>query len=159
MEKIINIYKRNRVKLLIFLSIFGPATITAMADNDAAGGATYANAGGELGDPILFILVWVTILLAVTQEMGLRVSLVSRKGLADLIREYHGVGTSILIFSALLIANMGVIVVNMAAFKMTASILNLPAIPLTIFVIILIFLFVIKGNYKLTQNIMLLASL
>lgn len=54
---------------------------------------------------------------------------------------------------------MGVIVVNMAAFKTTAAILNLPAIPLTIFVIALIFLFVIKGSYKLTQNIMLFASL
>ena len=159
MEKIINIYKRNRIKFLIFLSIFGPATITAMADNDAAGVATYAIAGSKLGYPILFVLFWVTILLAITQEMGIRVSMVTRKGLGDLIREFHGVGVSILIFSALLIANMGVIVVNMAAFKTTASILNLPAIPLTIFVIVLIFLFVIKGNYKLTQNIMLFASL
>lgn len=159
MEKIINIYKRNRVKFLIFFSIFGPATITAMADNDAAGVATYAIAGSKLGYPILFVLFWVTILLAVTQEMGVRVSLVTRKGLGDLIREFHGVGTSILIFSALFIANMGVIIVNMAAFKTTASILNLPAIPLIIFIIGLIFVFVIKGNYKLTQNIMLFASL
>ncbi|MEK7633244.1 MAG: divalent metal cation transporter [Patescibacteria group bacterium] len=159
MEKIINIYKRNRIKFLIFLSIFGPATITAMADNDAAGVATYAIAGSHLGYPILFVLFWVTILLAITQEMGMRVSLVTRKGLGDLIREYHGVGVSVLIFSTLFIANMGVIVVNIAAFKTTALILNLPAIPLIIFMIGLIFLFVIKGNYKLTQNIMLFASL
>src|SRR3989339_1367503 len=159
MEKIINIYKRNRIKFLIFLGIFGPATITAMADNDAAGVATHAIAGSRLGYPILFVLFWVTILLAVTQEMGIRVSMVTRKGLGDLIREYHGVGVSILIFTALFIANMGVIVVNMAAFKITASILNLPAIPLIVFMIGLIFLFVIKGNYKLTQNIMLFASL
>mgnify|MGYP001582055647 FL=1 len=159
MEKIVNIYKRNRIKFLIFLSIFGPATITAMADNDAAGVATYAIAGSRLGYPILFVLFWVTILLAITQEMGIRVSMVTRKGLGDLIREYHGVGVSILIFAALFIANMGVIIVNMAAFKTTASILNLPAIPLIIFMIGLIFLFVIKGNYKLTQNIMLFTSL
>ena len=159
MEKIISFYKRNRVKFLIFLGIFGPATITAMADNDAAGVATYAIAGSKLGYPILFVLFWVTILLAITQEMGMRVSLVSRKGLGDLIREYHGVGVSILIFGALFIANMGVIVVNMAAFKTTASILHLPVFPLIIFMIGLIFLFVIKGNYKLTQNIMLFASL
>ena len=29
-------------KLLLFFSVFGPATITAMADNDASGVATYA---------------------------------------------------------------------------------------------------------------------
>lgn len=159
MENLKNIYRRNRLKFLIFLSIFGPATITAMADNDAAGVATYAIAGSKLGYPILFVLFWVTILLAVTQEMGIRVSLVTRKGLGDLIREFHGVGTSILIFTALFIANLGVIIVNMAAFKTTALILNLPAIPLMVFMIGLIFLFVIKGNYKLTQNVMLFVSL
>ena len=159
MERIINIYKKNRIKFLIFLSIFGPATITAMADNDASGVATYAIAGSKLGYPILFALFWTTILLAITQEMGMRISLVTRKGLGDLIREFHGVKVAIFIFSALLIANMGTIVVEIAAFKTTASILNLPAIPLIIFMIILIFLFVIKGNYKLTQNIMLFASL
>jgi len=159
MEKILNVYRRNRIKFLIFLSIFGPATITAMADNDASGVATYAIAGAKLGYPILFALFWITILLAITQEMGMRVSLVTRKGLGDLIREFHGVEVSIFIFIALLIANMGTIVVEVAAFKTTASILNLPAIPLIIFMIILIFLFVIKGNYKLTQNIMLFASL
>ncbi len=159
MEKIINIYKKNRIKFLIFLSIFGPATITAMADNDASGVATYAIAGAKLGYPILFALFWITILLAITQEMGMRVSLVTRKGLGDLIREFHGVGASIFIFIALLIANMGTIVVEVAAFKVTASILHLPAIPLIIFMIGLIFLFVIKGDYKSTQNIMLFVSL
>jgi len=159
MEKILSVYRRNRIKFLIFLSIFGPATITAMADNDASGVATYAIAGAKLGYPILFALFWITILLAITQEMGMRVSLVTRKGLGDLIREFHGVEVSIFIFIALLIANMGTIVVEVAAFKTAASILNLPAIPLIIFMIILIFLFVIKGNYKLTQNIMLFASL
>jgi len=159
MGKILDIYKKNRIKFLIFLSILGPATITAMADNDASGVATYAIAGAKLGYPILFALFWITILLAVTQEMGVRVSLVTRKGLGDLIREYHGVSVSLLIFAALLIANLGTIVVEIAAFKLTASILHLPAIPLIIFMIGLIFLFVIKGSYKLTQNIMLFASL
>jgi Mn2+/Fe2+ NRAMP family transporter len=30
-------------KVLLFLSVFGPATITAMADNDAGGIATYSS--------------------------------------------------------------------------------------------------------------------
>jgi len=158
MEKILSIFKRNKVKFLIFLSIFGPATITAMADNDASGVATYAIAGAKLGYPILFALVWITILLAITQEMGMRVSLVSRKGLGDLIREFHGVEVAIFIYIALAIANMGTIIVDVAAFKTTAQMLNLPVIPLMIIMLIAIFTFVIKGNYKITQNIMLLSS-
>ncbi|MFA6081608.1 MAG: divalent metal cation transporter [Patescibacteria group bacterium] len=158
MEKIINFYKRNRIKFLIFFSIFGPATITAMADNDASGVATYAIAGAKLGYPILFALFWITILLAVTQEMGMRVSLITRKGLGDLIREFHGVEVAIFIFIALAIANMGTIIVDVAAFKTTAEMLNLPVLPLIAIMMVAIFVFVIKGNYKLTQNIMLLSS-
>jgi Mn2+/Fe2+ NRAMP family transporter len=158
MEKLLSVLKKNRTKLLIFMSIFGPATITAMADNDASGVATYAIAGAKLGYPILFALFWITILLAITQEMGMRVSLVSRKGLGDLIREFHGVEVAIFVFLALAIANMGTIIVDVAAFKTTAQMLNLPVIPIIAIMLVAIFIFVIKGNYKLTQNIMLLSS-
>ena len=78
-------------RLLLFLSVFGPATITAMADNDAGGVATYSIAGAKLGYPILFPLLFITILLGVTQEMGMRLTIVTRHGLADLIREKYGV--------------------------------------------------------------------
>ena len=80
----------------------GPATITAMADNDAGGVATYSIAGATLGYPILFLLFIITLLLGITQEMGMRLTLVTRRGLADLIREKHGVAVSLLIFSGLL---------------------------------------------------------
>jgi len=84
-------FKKLLSKLAIFFAVFGPATITALADDDASGVATYAIAGAQLGYPILFALLWITILLAITQEMGVRLSLVTRKGLGDLIRERWGV--------------------------------------------------------------------
>ena len=43
-------------RILLILAVFGPATITAMADNDAGGIATYSLAGAKLGYPILFLL-------------------------------------------------------------------------------------------------------
>lgn len=146
-------------RLLIFVSIFGPATITAMADNDASGVATYSIAGAKLGYPILFALGLITILLGITQEMGIRLTLITRRGLADLIRERFGVRASLFIFAALLIANMGTIIVDLAAIETTSSMLHIPAIPAVIVMVVVIFLFVTRGNYKLTQNIMLLASL
>ncbi|MDR3577675.1 MAG: divalent metal cation transporter [Anaerolineaceae bacterium] len=146
-------------RLLLLLSVFGPATITAMADNDASGVATYSIAGAQLGYPILFSLVIITILLGVTQEMGMRLTLITRKGLADLIRERWGVKVSLFIFISLVIANMGTIIVDLAAIKTTSSLLNIPQIPAVLFMIVLIFIFVTQGNYKLTQNIMLISSL
>ncbi|MHB9034549.1 MAG: NRAMP family divalent metal transporter [Anaerolineae bacterium] len=146
-------------RLGILLVVFGPATITAMADNDASGVATYSIAGAQLGYPILFLLVIVTILLAITQEMGVRLTLVNQRGLADLIREKFGVKASLFIFASLVIANMGTIIVDLAAIKTTAALLRIPAIPAIVVMLAAIFFFVTKGSYKLTQSVMLFASL
>ncbi len=153
------IFVRTLKRVLIFLSVFGPATITAMADNDASGVATYSIAGSTLGYPILFALGIITILLGITQEMGMRLTVVTRRGLADLIREKFGVKVALLIFGALLIANMGSIIGDMSAIRTTTSIFNLPAIPALFIMVILIFLFVTRGNYKLTQSVMLFSCL
>src|SRR5512135_1630925 len=146
-------------RLAIILAVFGPATITAMADNDASGVATYSIAGSQLGYPILFLLLIVTVLLGITQEMGVRLTLITRKGLADLIRERYGVRVALFIFAALVIANMGTIIVDMAAVKTTSQMLNIPPVLAIIFMVIFTFVFVTRGNYKLTQSIMLFSCL
>jgi Mn2+/Fe2+ NRAMP family transporter len=150
---------RWMVRLTLFFSVFGPATITAMSDNDAGGVATYSIAGATLGYPILFPLLIITILLGITQEMGMRLTLVTRRGLADIIREKYGVKVSVFIFLALMIANLGTITTELSAIKTTSAMLNIPTWPFLIGILLLSFLFITKGNYKLTQNIMLLASL
>ena len=146
-------------KIIIFLSVFGPATITAMADNDAGGVATYSIAGAKLGYPILFPLILITILLGVTQEMGMRLTVITRKGLADQIREKYGVKVSLVIFASLLVANMGTIFTELSAVKTTSALLHLPAIPSVLLIVAISFVFITKGSYKLTQNIMLVACL
>lgn len=150
--------KKYKTKLFILLAVFGPATITAMADNDAAGVATYSLAGAKYGYSILFVLFIVTILLAVTQEMGVRIALVSGKGLGDIIRERYGVKISVLVFLGLMFANLGTIIANFSAIKITASMFNLPVIPFLIFVVIISYIFVSKGNYKTNQNIFLFSA-
>jgi Mn2+/Fe2+ NRAMP family transporter len=146
-------------KLALFFSVFGPATITAISDNDAGGVATYSIAGAKLGYPVLFLLIPITILLAVTQEMGMRLTVITRKGFADLIREKFGVRLALLIFACLLVANMGTLITELAAVKITSQMLNLPYIPVLFIIILFSILVITKGNYKLFQSIMLLASL
>jgi len=156
------IFASVKGRLAIIFSVLGPATITAMADNDAGGVATYSIAGARLGYPILFLLMIVTILLAITQEMGMRLTLVTRRGLADLIRERYGARISILMFIALLIANLGTVTVNLSAVKTTAHLFNLPdpVIPMFVVLIVMVtFMFVTRGGYRMTQNVMLFVSL
>jgi Mn2+/Fe2+ NRAMP family transporter len=146
-------------KVLLFLSVFGPATITAMADNDAGGVATYSIAGAKLGYPILFLLPIITLLLAITQEMGMRLTIITRRGLADLIREKYGVRAAVFMFIALLIANIGTLVTEISAVKTTSQMFNISPIPAVIAIVLVSFIVITRGNYKFTQNIMLIACL
>jgi len=144
--------------ILTFFAIFGPATITAMADNDAAGVATYSLAGAQFGYSILFVLFFVTILLAITQEMGVRIAMVTGKGLGDIIREKYGVAMSFVVFGALFIANTGTVIANFSAIKITATLFGLSPLILIPGIILISFLFVVKGNYKSNQNLFLLSA-
>ncbi len=159
-------YNRNRrffsslwKKLLLFLTVFGPATITAMADNDAGGVATYSIAGAKLGYPILFLLPVITLLLALTQEMGMRLTVVTRRGLADLIRERYGVRAAVFMFGTLLIANIGTLITELSAVKTTSGMFGVPPVPAVIVIVIISFVLITRGNYKVTQSIMLVACL
>jgi Mn2+/Fe2+ NRAMP family transporter len=158
------IFKNNRrffsglwKKVLILLAVFGPATITAMADNDAGGVATYSIAGAKLGYPILFLLPVITLLLAITQEMGMRLTVITRRGLADLIRERYGVRASVFMFGTLLIANIGTLITEISAVKTTSGMFGIPPVPAVIAVVIIAFVLITRGNYKNTQSIMLVA--
>ncbi|OGK13951.1 hypothetical protein A3I50_01115 [Candidatus Roizmanbacteria bacterium RIFCSPLOWO2_02_FULL_37_9] len=153
------LWAKYKYRFLVFISVFGPATIAAIADNDAAGVATYSLAGAKFGYSILFILLFVTVLLAITQEMGVRTAAITGKGLGDLIRERHGVRVAFLVFLLLLIANMGSIIANFSALKTVAHMFNLPVIPLVIIVIVAAFLFISKGDYKTNQRIFLFGTI
>lgn len=148
-----------KIRLLMLLAVFGPATIAAMADNDAAGVATYSLVGAKYGYSILFVLFIVTILLALTQEMGIRIGIVSGKGLGDLIRERYGIKISVFTFFALFIANIGTTIANFSALKVTASMFHIPVFPMILGIILISFLFISKGNYKTNQNIFLISSI
>jgi Mn2+/Fe2+ NRAMP family transporter len=127
--------------------------------NDASQVVTYSIAGAKLGYPVLFLLLIITILLAITQEMGVRLAIIIRRGLADWIREKYGVRVSLLMFILLLISNVGTIIVDLAAVETTSQMLHIPAILMVIGVILIAFWFISKGSYKKTQNIMLISSL
>ena len=163
MEKDI-FFNRNRrffsslwKRVLLVLAVFGPATITAMADNDAGGVATYSLAGAKLGYPILFILPVITVLLGITQEMGMRLTIITRRGLADLIRERYGVRTSLFMFGTLFFANIGTLITELSAVKTTSVMFGIPSTPAVIVIVIFAFVLITRGNYKITQSIMLLA--
>ncbi len=63
-----------KLRLLMFLSVVGPGIITGTADNDAGGITTYSVVGAHFGYKMLWILIVITFMLYVTQEMGARLA-------------------------------------------------------------------------------------
>ena len=64
--------KKLRTRLGLFLAVMGPGVVTAFADNDAGGIATYAAAGAKYGYGLLFTLLISTVCLAIAQEISAR---------------------------------------------------------------------------------------
>src|SRR3989339_272017 len=95
-----------KIRLLVFLSVVGPGIITGTADNDAGGVATYSVAGAHFGYSMLWILLIITFMLFVTQEMGMRLGVVTGKGLADLIREKFGLKFALFVVVLVFVANL-----------------------------------------------------
>ena len=82
--------KRSKTRLLLFFAVVGPGFITANVDNDAGGILTYSQAGAQFGHLLLWTMIPITLALIVVQEMCARMGAVTGKGLSDLIREEFG---------------------------------------------------------------------
>jgi len=143
---------------LIFLSVLGPGIITGSVDNDAGGITTYSVAGATYGYNILWTLVPALVVLIVIQEMNARMGIVSGKGLADLIRENAGVKVTFLIFVGLLLADIGNTTTEFAGVAGSMDALGVSkyiSVPISA---VLVWLLVVKGNYKSSEKIFLVFS-
>ena len=151
-------FKHLWVKILFFFSVIGPGIITALANNDAGGISTYSIVGAHYGTKMLWVLFLVTISLAITQEMGMRIGLVTRQGLGGVIREYFGVRWAALVMFTMLITNLGTIASEFSGVAASFEIFGMSkylAVPLSAFAVWII---LYKGSFKTTQKIFLAFS-
>ncbi len=146
------------LSFIIFLSVMGPGIITANVDNDAGGITTYSLAGSIFGYNLLWTFIPMIIALAVIQEMGVRMGIVSGKGLADLIREKVGIKFTFLMMIALLLANFGNILAEFSGIAVSAGIFGVPRLIALPVAALFVWLLVVKGNYKSIEKVFLLAS-
>lgn len=100
--------------ILLLLSVLGPGLITASADNDAPGIATYSMVGSTYGYNFLWLILVITVGEVVILEMVARMGAVTGKGTADLIREKFGVKITTFAMFCLLMANLGTTVAEFA---------------------------------------------
>lgn len=151
-------WQRFRRRLFLFLSVMGPGIITASVDQDAGGITTYSVAGAEYGYTLLWSLPFIVLALAVVQEMGTRMGVVTGRGLADLIRERFGVRLTLLCLTVLVLANIANTASNFAGVAASFELFGIQrliSVPVTALVV---FALVVQGTYRAIERVFLAAS-
>ncbi len=145
-------------KVLLIFTILGPGLITASADNDAPGIATYSMVGSTYGYSFLWLILVITIGEVVVQEMAARMGAVTGKGTADLIRERYGVKITTFAMLALFIANLGTTVAQFAGVAAAGELFGISkyiSVPLAGLIMSLL---ILRAKYKYVERALLLLT-
>lgn len=146
-------------KFIFLLSILGPGLITASADNDAPGIATYSVAGATYGYKLIWVILVITIGEVVILEMAARMGAVTGKGTADLIRERFGVKISTLAMLLLIVANLATTVAQFAGVAAAGELFGISRyISVPIAAVVMTFI-VLKAEYKYVERVLLVLCL
>ena len=146
-------------RVLTVAAVAGPGLVAANAGNDAGGIATYASAGSQFRYRTLFVMVLITIGLVVVQEMSARLGAITGKGLAALIREEFSIRLTFLALSALLVANVGIVVSEFAGIGAAFQLFGVSRYITVPIAAVAIWLLVIAGSYRYAERLFLLLSL
>jgi NRAMP (natural resistance-associated macrophage protein)-like metal ion transporter len=150
--------KRWRGRTVLFLAVVGPGIITANVDNDAGGILTYSQAGAQYGFLLLWTMIPITLALIVVQEMSARMGAVTGKGLSDLIREEFGLRITFLMMLGILIVNFGNVVTEFIGIATSLELFGLTRYITVPVCGVIVWLIVVKGQYKTVEKVFLTAS-
>jgi NRAMP (natural resistance-associated macrophage protein)-like metal ion transporter len=152
-------WKRWRIRILLFLAVLGPGFITANVDNDSGGILTYSQAGAQYGYALLWTIIPITIALIVVQEMCARMGVVTGKGLSDLIREEFGLRLTFVLMVLLVVVNYTNVVTEFIGIAGSLHLFHVSKFISVPFCAMLVWTMVVKGSYKSTEKIFIVASL
>jgi Mn2+/Fe2+ NRAMP family transporter len=137
------------------LAILGPGLIASVAGDDAGGVATSSVVGAKFGYELLWLLILLTVALAVVQEMAARLGVATGSGLLDLIRERFGIGWALLAVTVIVVANAGVTATEFLGVAAAADIFGVSrwvAVPIAA---IGLWALLLYGNYFTAERVFL----
>jgi NRAMP (natural resistance-associated macrophage protein)-like metal ion transporter len=152
-------WKRWRTRILLFLAVLGPGFITANVDNDSGGIFTYSQAGAQYGYSLLWTMIPITIALIVVQEMCSRMGVVTGKGLSDLIREEFGLRLTFILMVLLVVVNYTNVVTEFIGIAGSMHLFHVAKFVSVPICAALVWALVLRGDYKSTEKVFLVASL
>ena len=151
-------WKRWRIRIMLFLAVLGPGFITANVDNDSGGILTYSQAGAQYGYTLLWTMIPITLALIVVQEMCARMGVVTGKGLSDLIREEFGLRVTVVMMLLLVIVNYTNVITEFIGIAGSLHLFHVSKFVSVPICAVLVWFLVVRGDYKQVEKIFLIAS-
>ncbi len=141
------------------LAVIGPGLLAGLSDDDPAGITTYSILGAKYGYELLWVLALSTVALIIFHELGVRLGIVTGKGLMTLVREHFGGRAATIALSALLVANTGTLCAEFAGvaagMQLLAGLSRYVSVPLAALGVALL---VLRGTFRYVEHVLLALS-
>jgi NRAMP (natural resistance-associated macrophage protein)-like metal ion transporter len=154
---------RHRRRLLAaggvssLLAVLGPGLLAGLSDDDPAGITTYSILGAKYGYELIWVLVISTLALIVFHELGMRLGVVTGKGLLTLVRERYGRRAAGLVLAALVLANVGTLCAEFAgvaaAMQLLTGMSRYISVPIAA---VAVSALVLRENFRHVEHVLLL---
>jgi Mn2+/Fe2+ NRAMP family transporter len=145
--------------LAALLAVVGPGVLAGLSDDDPAGITTYSILGARYGYELLWVLLLSTAALIVFHEVGVRLGVVTGKGLLTLVREHHGPRAAAVVMAALLVANIGTLCAEFAgvaaAMELLTGASRYVSVPIAALAVSAL---VLRENFHRVEHLLLLLS-
>jgi NRAMP (natural resistance-associated macrophage protein)-like metal ion transporter len=137
-----------------FFRDLGPGLITGAADDDPSGIATYSSAGASFGFGMLWATLFTIPLMSAVQLMCARIGLVSRRGLASVLRRHYSVSLLWVACLLLLVANVVNVAADLGGMAEAVELLTgLPSLWLILPITVLVLSLLVFGSYRVIVRI------
>merc|ERR1712166_1190842 len=145
-------------KLSRFWTVAGPGLVVMLADTDCGSLITAAQSGAQWGYSLVSLQVVLIPILYLTQNLTVRLGVLTGQGHGELIRDTFGAGWAWLSVSTLVVACAGGIVSQMSGIVQVGQLIHIPDWLSVLFTVAFLLTVVLTGSYRSVERIALLVG-
>jgi NRAMP (natural resistance-associated macrophage protein)-like metal ion transporter len=136
-----------------FLMIAGPGVVVMLANSDAGSLIAAAQSGAQWGYRMLALLLVLTPILYIVQELSVRLGMVTGKGLAQLIKERFGPAWAWVCVTALIVSCVGALLTELAGLTGVGALMGVPSNITLALAVTLLMLMTVTHSYLTLERI------
>jgi len=135
------------------LQVLGPGLVVMLADTDAGSLITAAQSGAQWGYSLLLAQIILIPLLYITQDLTVRLGILTGRGHGELIKEAFGDFWAWVSVITLVLACTGAIISEMSGIAAVGEFVNIPKWASALITCVFLMLIVVSGSYRSVERV------